>query len=711
MTIYEAMTFQPSNVAMTSLLLYKLVIRSASKIVFSQHIPFIHGFPTLSISPTRNLMPPQSLPSHLPIGIIFLAAGYGTRLSRDISKTPSLALLFQTPKPLLPLSGHPILTHWLRQIPPSYIVVVTNAAHHSLYLSWADNARQQHQGQIVVISDGTTNNSNRLGAVADISIGLEALRKTDAEFAIVIAGDTLLPNVNLRHYISSFAESRHDVATFAYALNDINDCVRRGMFRFRREDGVMVATEVVEKPKSAELAPSNLACAPVYMLKKNIWGSVDTFVKERYHEPLETRDAPGLWLGWLVKRVDCRLFEIGKRIDIGGLVHYYEALWELSGADRAHGEPAVGRAHPRIGLLGNPSDGYGGKVIGVSVASEGFAQVVATESDRFVVHCNSDHELEESFANLGEFVEHAEDRGLYYGARTLVLAAVMVFAKVYQRYLEKKNGSEARDGKDVLGALPNCQLTYSTTIPTRVGLSGSSAIVLATLRALARFFNTSLEEINNDIHVWPVLMRSAEADILGISCGLQDRVVQVMQGCVAMDFTEGREEESWERLSEDGLPELWIAYAEKGRVGESSGKVHGSLKERYLRKDPVLLGIIKQLVEVADSGRQILYECARGSLERLGEFAALINKNFELRLALVGAEGIGEQNMKLVSTAKGAGFAAKMTGSGGCALCIPDPIRELTEEEIEAATKLFKNNGFVFHKVVVLRQREWKRDG
>lgn len=645
------------------------------------------------------------------VGVILLAAGYGTRLSRDISKVPFLSHLSQIPKPLLPLSGRPILTHWLHQLPASHIVVVTNATHYPRYLSWADAARKQQKGPVVVVSDGTTDNSNRLGAVADTAIGLEALKKTDAQLAIVIAGDTLLPGVDLCEYVSWFAEGGHEVATFAYALGDMNDCVERGMFSVRHEGEITLATEVVEKPKSVDLAPSNLASAPVYMLMKNAWNSVHVFLKEKEDEPLEKRDAPGFWLGWLVKRVECRLFEVAKRVDIGGLAHYYEALWELGKEKRVHGEPAVGRAHPRIGLLGNPSDGYGGKVIGVSVASEGFAQVVATESDRFVVHWNMDHEFEESFVNFGKFVEHAEDRGLYYGARTLVLAAAVVFAREYQKWLRKTSVGEGNDDKDVLKGLPNCQLSYSTTIPTRIGLSGSSAIVLATLRALARFFNTSLEEINDDIHTWPVLMRAAEADILGISCGLQDRVVQVMQGCVAMDFTEGRDGERWERLPEDALPELWIAYAEGTKIGESSGKVHGNLKERYSRRDPALLDIVEQLIEVTDSGREILYTCARGSRKRLSEFPALVNKNFELRLALVGVEGVGEQNVRLVSTARKAGFAAKMTGSGGCALCIPDPMRDLTKEEVDAATQAFKKNRFVFHKVEVLRQREWKRSG
>lgn len=661
------------------------------------------------------------------LGVLLLAAGYGTRLQRDIAAAPSLSMLMGTPKPLLPLGGQPILSHWLSQLSSipavASVVLVTNAAHAPLYEQWSTEVRSSHGVEVFVISDGSVDNTSRLGAVKDISIGLAALKSSNADKALIIAGDTMLPDVDMLDYVARFVAGGHAAATFAYPLPDMADCVRRGMFKFREEStDVLLAEALVEKPKSPQLAPSNLGSAPVYLLRREVWHTVDQFLTEREKEgaPLEKRDAPGFWLGWLIPQVSCRLFRVDRRIDIGGLRHYMDALWELGlprygiresqVPRRAGNEPAIGRAHPRAGLLGNPSDGYGGKVIAVSIASEGFAEVVATPHDKFLVRFNPEHERREEADGLGQFLEHVEDLGLHYSARTLVLAAVVVFAREYKKHLSRQiedDGSTEASQRELLDSLPNCQLTYATSIPARIGLSGSSAFILATLRALARFHNTSLAEINNKLHMWPRLMQSAETELLGISCGLQDRIVQVMQGCVAMDFTEGGTGQEWQWLPEHVLPELWLTYPEGGRVGECSGKVHGDLKSRFLAKDPVVLNIVKQLCDVADSGRNILEQCAKGNSESLKEFPRLVKKNFELRIALVGPEGVGKRNMELVSVAKRAGFAAKMTGSGGCALCVPDPVRQLSASEIEIATAMFKDHGMLLHKVEILGRRDW----
>eukprot|EP00177_Eucheuma_denticulatum_P001304 GFKZ01002365.1.p1 GENE.GFKZ01002365.1~~GFKZ01002365.1.p1 ORF type:complete len:655 (-),score=70.27 GFKZ01002365.1:1441-3405(-) len=639
------------------------------------------------------------------LGVLFLAAGYGTRLASDISRTPALSHLSTTPKPLLPLSGLPILSHWLHQLPPAHLVVVCNDLHLPLYLTWAATLPPHPHPTVRVISDGTNSNSTRLGAVADISLGLQELQSLRVDVALVIAGDTLLPQLHFASVVEQFLHERYELATFAYRLRDMADCVRRGMFRVDTKDGILIATEVVEKPRTVDLAPSDLACAPIYMLRKSVWGSVDRFLEERRADALEIKDAPGFWLRWIVKRYECRLFQVRGRIDIGGLGQYYDALCALASHERAQGEPSVGRAYPRVGLLGNPSDGYGGKVVAIAIASEGFAQVVATESERFIVNWNMDHELPESFGSLGQFVNCVEKRGVFYGARALVLAAALVFAREMRLFVERRSGKCEGKGLD---GLPNCQLTYSTTIPVRIGLSGSSALILATFRALARFYGTSLEEVNEDIRVWPSLMRSAEAEVLGIACGLQDRIVQLMQGCVAMDFTEEGKGREWERLSEDALPELWIAYAEAGTVGESSGTVHGSLRKRFLARDSELLSIIEELKQVADSGRELLLSYAQGHRDSLNDFPKLVTRNFELRRALVGEAGIGNENLALVSTAREAGFAAKLTGSGGCVLCVPEPIRELSKGEVENAVTIFKKNGMVLRKVEVLRRRDWE---
>ncbi len=45
--------------------------------------------------------------------VLILAAGYGTRLARDLDKTNDHTHLRGVPKPLLPIAGKPLISHWM----------------------------------------------------------------------------------------------------------------------------------------------------------------------------------------------------------------------------------------------------------------------------------------------------------------------------------------------------------------------------------------------------------------------------------------------------------------------------------------------------------------------------------------------------------------------------------------------------------------------
>ena len=69
-----------------------------------------------------------------------------------------------------------------------------------------------------------------------------------------------------------------------------------------------------------------------------------------------------------------------------------------------------------------------------------------------------------------------------------------------------------------------------------MGLAGSSALVTATLRCLMDFFSVSSSDIPKEL--MPQLILDVEVAELNIQAGLQDRVVQVYEGLVSMDFAE-----------------------------------------------------------------------------------------------------------------------------------------------------------------------------
>ena len=82
----------------------------------------------------------------------------------------------------------------------------------------------------------------------------------------------------------------------------------------------------------------------------------------------------------------------------------------------------------------------------------------------------------------------------------------------------------------------NFSIRYQTTIPRQVGLAGSSAIITATLRCLMEFYDVDIP-----LDVQPSLVLSVERDELGVAAGLQDRVAQVYEGLVYMDFSREHE--------------------------------------------------------------------------------------------------------------------------------------------------------------------------
>ena len=82
------------------------------------------------------------------------------------------------------------------------------------------------------------------------------------------------------------------------------------------------------------------------------------------------------------------------------------------------------------------------------------------------------------------------------------------------------------------------RVEVDSTIPRSVGLAGSSAIVIATIRAMISAHPD--EPWARSLVAEPALLASlalaAEREILGIAAGLQDRVVQTLGGTVAMEF-------------------------------------------------------------------------------------------------------------------------------------------------------------------------------
>ncbi len=175
------------------------------------------------------------------------------------------------------------------------------------------------------------------------------------------------------------------------------------------------------------------------------------------------------------------------------------------------------RAYPRAGLLGNPSDGYNGKTISFSLRNF-YAEVVVYEWDTVdIILAEFDRARFRSVQDLHTDVQlHG-----YYGGIRLVKATIKRFVD----YCHAQGISLSEQ---------NFSVRYSTNIPRQVGMGGSSAIITATLRGLMQFYGVEIP-----LAAQPSFVLAVETEELGISGGLQDRVIQCYEGLVYMNFDRG----------------------------------------------------------------------------------------------------------------------------------------------------------------------------
>jgi glucuronokinase len=296
-------------------------------------------------------------------------------------------------------------------------------------------------------------------------------------------------------------------------------------------------------------------------------------------------------------------------------------------------------AYARAGLVGNPSDGYFGKTIAFLVRNFR-ATVNLWESPHFeIVPASGDLGR---FDAVNDFLRDVRLHG-YYGGMRLIKASIKRF---YDHCREEGIELHRR----------NVTISYDSDIPRLVGLAGSSAIITATLRALMRYYDVEIP-----LHRLPTIILSVEKDELGISAGLQDRVIQAYEGIVYMDFERAHMEQHghgiYQPLKPSSLPPLYVAY-DPARA-EVSDVPHRNLRELFNRGDQTVVQAMQAYRALTDRGRDALMS---------GDWPALhqvMNENFDLRRSIMP---IAPENLRMVEVARSTGASAKFCGSGG-AIC------------------------------------------
>ncbi len=297
------------------------------------------------------------------------------------------------------------------------------------------------------------------------------------------------------------------------------------------------------------------------------------------------------------------------------------------------------QAFARAGLMGNPSDGYHGKTLSLVIRNF-HAEVTLYEWDQVEVVWS--HNDQSRFDSVDELVQDVRLHG-YYGGIRLVKATIKRFVEYCHSH-----GLPLHDR--------NFSVRYQSNIPRQVGLAGSSAIIVATLRCLMEFYGVDIPK-----PVQPSLVLSVEHDELGIAAGLQDRVIQVYEGLVYMDF-------AWDRMAEiDGLacgvyepldpallPPLYLAY--DANVSEPTEIVHGNLRARFNQGEPAVVEAMQAFAALATEARDAVLEGNHALLTQL------IDRNFDLRRSICP---LPAGQVQMIDRARECGASAKFAGSGG----------------------------------------------
>ena len=277
-------------------------------------------------------------------------------------------------------------------------------------------------------------------------------------------------------------------------------------------------------------------------------------------------------------------------------------------------KPAFATALPRVSLIGNPSDIYGGYGLGFPIWN--------WQAKVF---------LDPSISSTEEI--------------PLLQAARLVFSQ--QHTVKQKFG-----------------LRFISDIPFQAGLGGSSALVMAALRAMGKAHGFQW--------TWRSLADATlavEQDHLGIIAGPMDRWIQAQEEFLWMDFSGNKTQV----LPINPLPPLRVLIPSK--PGRPSGSVHAPIMERWSRGDPQIKGVMDAYVPLVEQGRVALLT---GDIYSIAE---CMDRNFELRASLFSIHG---EDQAMINLCRQHGSAAKLCGSGGAVLALMKCKEEWSALEVEA---------------------------
>ncbi len=233
------------------------------------------------------------------MNVLILAAGYATRL---------YPLTLTKAKPLLAVAGKPMIEWVLDNLTPvpeiETVYVVTNNKFAQDFQKWAE-PYQLRSGKlrIKIINDGSTDDSDKLGAIGDINLVLlrEGLAQDDL---IIVAGDNLFSEP-LTEFAALARGSEATLATY-----DVGNLEAIKKYSAITTDAEGIITSFEEKPAEPK---STLTGIALYYFSRHVVPLFTTYIAAGNNP-----DQPGRFIQWLYQRKQVKTYQIrGTWFDIG----------------------------------------------------------------------------------------------------------------------------------------------------------------------------------------------------------------------------------------------------------------------------------------------------------------------------------------------------------------------------------------------------------
>lgn len=230
---------------------------------------------------------------------ILLAAGYATRL---------YPLTLTRPKPLLEVAGKPMINHVLDNLAPvegiDHVYIATNSKFAEHFQRWAAEYSPRQRGwTLTIVNDGSTDDTNKLGAIGDLHLVLRQHQIDDD--IVVVAGDNLFSQ-SLAEF-GQVARRRAAPVLGVYACGSLEEAKKYNSIRLDAQGRI---THFEEKPQHPASVLIGIA---LYYYPKAVLPLIHQYVADGNNP-----DQPGRLVQWLYPRTPVYTWQVpGLWYDIG----------------------------------------------------------------------------------------------------------------------------------------------------------------------------------------------------------------------------------------------------------------------------------------------------------------------------------------------------------------------------------------------------------